>query len=48
MSEAARRQEVLDNKAKHSELQVEVVTMAAATSDAQHMSDCRTSHPNSA
>ena len=34
VSEAARRQEVLDNRAKHNELQVEVATMATAASDA--------------
>ena len=34
VSEGARRQEVLDNRAMHSELQVEVARMATPASDA--------------
>ena len=34
VSEAARRHEVLDNRTKHNELQVEVATQATAASDA--------------
>ena len=34
VSEAARRKEVLDNRAKHNELRVEMATMAIAASDA--------------